>query len=96
MNAIIRNLTLLAGLTLAAAAGAAERDTTLYWDCADQFPPSFGQTAEFYDLANPDQVYDARVRLHLTLQRACKGGAAAVQIVRKNSPAEETVRIVAR
>jgi hypothetical protein len=96
MNATARRIALAAALGLSATAFAAERTTTLNWNCADEFPPTYREVAAFYEIQNPGQVHDARVSLHLTLQRTCANGARTAEVVRNDPANPEAIRIVAR
>ena len=96
MNAIARRIALAALATFSAPGLAADRTTTLTWDCAKNNPPSYREVAAFYEIQNPDQVHDARLSLHFTLQRACARGAQTVEVVRNDPAQPEAIRIVAR
>ena len=96
MNANVRRIALAVLATFSASGLAAERTTMLTWDCATDHPPSYREVAAFYEIQNPDQVNDARMSLHFTLQRACARGAQTVEIVRNDPSQPGTLRIVAR
>jgi hypothetical protein len=75
-----------AALAVSAAAGASDDEGFLVvaqWSCDAQARPSQREVAEWFGLANFDQVYDVRARTHRALQRACKRGVESVDIVMK-------------
>lgn len=55
--------------------------TTITIDCAKPALPSQRAFARLTGIDNADQAYDARARLMVRLQRACKGGAAQIRVV---------------
>ena len=75
-----------AALALSCAANASEDAgfiVVAQWSCDAQARPSQREVAEWFGLANFDQVYDVRARTHRALQRACKRGVESVDIVMK-------------
>ena len=88
----------LAALALIAASPLAAQsadNATVRFSCDGYVRPSMDTMRTGFGIQNFDQAYDARTRLHLTVQRACARGPRSVEIVFDRRDAEQPFRAIA-
>jgi len=95
MNA--RNLlalaTLVASFPFAAQAG--EPSGVARFECQGYTRPSLQTMRDDFGIANSDQAYDARTRVHLIVQRACARGPRFVEVAWDKRGTEQPFRVIA-
>lgn len=80
MNA--RNLLALSALiaSFPFAASAGEPSGVARFECQGYTRPTLQTMRDAFGIANADQAYDARTRVHLIVQRACARGPRFVEV----------------
>ena len=84
---------LIASFPFAASAG--EPAGVARFECQGYTRPSLQTMRDEFGIANADQAYDARTKVHLIVQRACARGPQAVEVAWTPRDAEMPFRVVA-
>ena len=95
MNA--RNLLALSALiaSFPFAAQAAEPAGVARFECDGYTRPSLQTMRNEFGIANADQAYDARTKVHLIVQRACARGPQFVEVAWDKRESEQPFRVIA-
>ena len=85
--------TLVASTPFAANAG--EAPGVARFECNGYTRPALQLMRDAYGIANADQAYDARTKVHLIVQRACARGPQFVEVALEKRESEQPFRVIA-